>query len=122
MKILIDMNLSPMLATLLTDFGIESIHWSSIGEANAQDEELFRYAYKNDYVILTADLDFSVLLSHTKSCKPSVAQLRLRAISLVRDTPLIHAALLQNEDELSKGAILTIDLKKNRVRILPLAD
>ena len=35
MKVLLDMNLPPKLAELLTDRGIESVHWFSIGAPNA---------------------------------------------------------------------------------------
>ncbi|MDR1795980.1 MAG: DUF5615 family PIN-like protein [Clostridiales Family XIII bacterium] len=120
MKVLVDMNLPPRLAVLLAEFGIAATHWSSVGAANAKDIELFQYARRNGLVILTADIDFSVLLVYTKSSKPSVAQLRLQELSLDHDVPLIYAALSQNEDALMSGAIMTIDLKKTRLRLLPL--
>ncbi|MDR3316336.1 MAG: DUF5615 family PIN-like protein [Coriobacteriales bacterium] len=41
MKVLVDMNLPPHFAVLLTELGIKSVHWSSVGESDAPDEELF---------------------------------------------------------------------------------
>jgi predicted nuclease of predicted toxin-antitoxin system len=37
MKILIDMNLSPLWVDALTEAGIESVHWSTIGDPAAID-------------------------------------------------------------------------------------
>ena len=34
MKILIDMNLSPMWVQFLVSHGIEAVHWSTIGDAS----------------------------------------------------------------------------------------
>ena len=42
MKILIDMNLSPDWVKRLEAAGIESIHWSSVGESNAEDAEIMQ--------------------------------------------------------------------------------
>ncbi len=48
MKILIDMNLSPLWATFLQENGHEAAHWSSIGHATAPDEQIFEYAITYD--------------------------------------------------------------------------
>ena len=37
MKLLIDMNLSPRWANLIADAGIEAMHWSTLGAANAPE-------------------------------------------------------------------------------------
>jgi predicted nuclease of predicted toxin-antitoxin system len=39
MKLLIDMNLSPLWVPFLADSGFESIHWSNIGQPSAPDTE-----------------------------------------------------------------------------------
>ena len=40
MKVLIDMNLSPMLADILSANGVAAEHWSRIGAPNAKDAEI----------------------------------------------------------------------------------
>jgi predicted nuclease of predicted toxin-antitoxin system len=67
MKILIDMNLSPMWVQFLVSHGIEAVHWSSIGEASASDSRILDYAASNGYVVFTHDLDFGMLLAARKS-------------------------------------------------------
>jgi predicted nuclease of predicted toxin-antitoxin system len=69
---------------------------------------------------MTCDLDFNIILSNTHDLKPSVIQLRARRVSIKQDGEWIASAIMQNEKELEKGAILSIDLKKARIRFLPL--
>jgi hypothetical protein len=70
MKILIDMNLSPLRAPFLSLHGIESLHWSSIGRASTPDTEILDYAAQNGFVMFTHDLDFGMLLAARKALGP----------------------------------------------------
>jgi len=120
MKILIDMNLSPKLVTMLTHKGIESEHWYYVGVSNAKDAEIMDYARKEGYVVLTCDLDFTAMLSATQGRKPSVILIRGQGVPMEELAGSIAAAMLQNADDLEKGAILTLDSKQARIRMLPL--
>ncbi len=120
MKILIDMNLSPRWANLLTNADFEAVHWSTLGAANVPDVEIAAFARTNDYVVLTHDLDFGAILAATQGDKPSVVQIRSEDLSLeVIGKPVIRA-LRQMTAELEEGALLTIDPSRTRVRLLPL--
>lgn len=44
MKILVDMNLSPLWVGFLADRGYESVHWSEIGKPSAPDHLILDYA------------------------------------------------------------------------------
>lgn len=44
MELLVDMNLSPRWVTLLADTGIEVLHWSEVGAANAPDSKIIAFA------------------------------------------------------------------------------
>lgn len=44
MKILVDMNLSPLWVQFLEANGIKAEHWSSIGKASAPDSQILNYA------------------------------------------------------------------------------
>ncbi len=59
MKILVDMNLSTQWVSFFVQNGHEAVHWSTIGRADAADEELFEDALSNDR-ILTNDLGFGL--------------------------------------------------------------
>jgi predicted nuclease of predicted toxin-antitoxin system len=121
MKILIDMNLSPRWADIFFAHNIEAIHWSRIGLASAPDSEIMAYAKANNYIVFTHDLDFSAILAITQNDKPSVIQIRTGDISPDVTGQLVINALSTAAEELEKGALITIDLKKIRLQILPLA-
>jgi predicted nuclease of predicted toxin-antitoxin system len=58
MKILIDMNLSPLWVQFLVENGIEAIHWSTVGEPTAPDSQILNYAGSKGYVVFTHDVEF----------------------------------------------------------------
>jgi predicted nuclease of predicted toxin-antitoxin system len=120
MKILLDMNLPLKLEKFLKENNIEVVHWYNIGKPNAKDTEILEYARNNDYIVATYDLDFSAIMAVTHGQKPSVVQIRTQGFHIEQTIEMFAFALLQNAKELEKGAILSIDTKRARVRLLPL--
>ncbi len=120
MKLLIDMNLSPKWVPALKEAGLEAAHWSSIGRPDAPGYEILEYARSNGYVVFTHDLDFGTILAATKADCPSVIQVRTQDVTPEHIGLLVVSALHQFEKHLKDGAIVTIDQKKLRARILPL--
>ncbi|MGD1038902.1 MAG: DUF5615 family PIN-like protein [Roseiarcus sp.] len=121
MKLLIDMNLSPRWVEALAEAGFEATHWSKIGAGNAPDAEIFGYAAARGLVVFTHDLDFGAILAVTHGLKPSVVQIRGGEISPERAARYVADALEQMAAELRSGALLTIDPRRTRIRILPLS-
>ncbi len=119
MKIILDMNLSPAWAPFLEAEGYKVRHWSEIGAITAPDTEIMDWARSNDYVVFTHDLDFSALLFATKVIAPSVIQLRIEDIRPQSVGKLVLIALQKAEEEIRRGALVTIDPRKNRIRLLP---
>jgi predicted nuclease of predicted toxin-antitoxin system len=122
MKILVDMNLTPRWVVFLKDGGIEATHWSSVGVANAADPEIMAFAKANDFVVMTHDLDLSGILASTNGEKPSVLQIRSEDVSPAVIGKQILLALLQMRTELERGALVTVDPIRSRVRFLPLLE
>jgi predicted nuclease of predicted toxin-antitoxin system len=120
MKLLVDMNLPPRWAILLAEGGIEAAHWSTSGAFDAPDADIMTYARLGGYVVLTHDLDFSAILAATGGDKPSVVQIRADDVSPDRTGKLVIDALRQMSAELNEGALLAIDPKRTRLRLLPL--
>ncbi len=120
MKLLIDMNLSPRWADLFHENGIEASHWSSLGHAAAPDSEIMAHARLHEFIVLTRDLDFGVLLALTDGAKPSVIQLRTLEVSPDMIGALVLRAVRHLALELEEGAVLTIDPKRTRLRQLPM--
>jgi predicted nuclease of predicted toxin-antitoxin system len=120
MRILIDMNLSPLWANFLEENGYEAAHWSSIGHAAAPDEQIFEVAIEYDWIILTSDLDFGTILAFTNEAKPSVFQVRTDYSMPYEIGEKVLNCLKKFEPELEEGCLITLDNIKSRVRILPL--
>jgi predicted nuclease of predicted toxin-antitoxin system len=120
MKILIDMNLPPSWVEFLDKEGFEAVHWSRIGDLGATDKVILAWAKKHKYIVFTHDLDFGALLAATRGEGPSVIQMRTQDTFPESCGQMIIKALNQFEEELEKGALLSVDRHKARVRILPL--
>ena len=119
MKLLIDMNLSPLWVAFLAAHGVDAVHWSSVGVPSARDVEIMAHARDHGLVVFTHDLDFGVLLALTRSAGPSVLQVRTQA-GLPDDIgDLVLRVLNTFADALSKGALVTVDHAAARVRVLP---
>ena len=120
MKILIDMNLSPAWAEILSAEGWTAKHWSTVGEHIATDRTILDWARKNGFIILTHDLDFGILLALTRGKGPSVVQIRAQNVMPGFMADSLVPILKRYTAELEKGILMTIDPGKVRIRILPI--
>jgi len=78
------------------------------------------FASSGDFVVITHDLDLGAILAATQGRKPSVVQLRGDDISPDAGAVLVTSALRQCAAELTEGALLTIDMERVRMTLLPL--
>jgi predicted nuclease of predicted toxin-antitoxin system len=119
MKIIVDVNLAVRWASMLSDRGIEAVHWSAIGAANAQDIEIMSYARQNNYSVFTNDLDFSAILVSTRASGPSVIQIRTDDTRPEAHLDRVADSLIRFSAAMEQGTIITIDPNKTRLHILP---
>jgi predicted nuclease of predicted toxin-antitoxin system len=119
-KLLIDMNLSPLWVAVFARRGWHAIHWSSVGDPKASDRTVMEYARSNDYVVFTHDLDFGTLLALAGSSGPSVIQIRAQDILPEHLERLIIAAFREHEAAIEAGALVVVDEERARVRLLPI--
>ena len=63
MKFLLNENIPPSLVGYLRSGGYDSIHSFNAGLRGKKDEEVIQFAYINDYVIITHDLDYGRIIS-----------------------------------------------------------
>lgn len=120
MKLLLDMNLSPRWAEVLRQAGHDAGHWSVVGPAEAEDGELMAWARTHGFVVLTNDLDFGAILAATQAEGPSVLQIRTEAVSPRCLGVRLLRALERFERDLLAGALITVDERKERARLLPI--
>jgi predicted nuclease of predicted toxin-antitoxin system len=118
-KLVIDMNLSIEWIAELAKHGWQAVHWSTIGDPRASDSAIMAWARSNDCVVFTHDLDFGTTLALTHASGPSVLQVRGNEVLPEDLAVAVVAALRQYEAELVSGALVVVDVRKSRVRVLP---
>lgn len=103
MKLLLDHNLSPKLSRLLGEIADEVVHVDSLGMAEESDDEIWRFAGKGGFAVVTKDADFlekSVRLGHP----PKVIHLQIGNCTVKK----MASALTSRSDEvksfLNEGA------------------
>ena len=90
------------------------------GEATAPDSLILEYAVTNGFVVFTHDLDFGMLLAARKSHGPSVIQVRTQDVLPTAIGAVVLRAIEASRGHLEAGAIVTVDLVQNRIRLLPM--
>ncbi len=78
------------------------------------------WALANGYAVFTHALDFGTVLALTHATGPSVLQVRGQNVLPEDIAPVVIAALRHYDATLTTGALVVVDLKKSRVRVLPL--
>ena len=82
MKLLVDENVPPRLASDLTDLFPESAHVGSVGLDSTSDSAIWEYAKTNGFAFLTKDKDFANL-SIARGAPPKVVLLQTGNCSTV---------------------------------------
>lgn len=119
MNIIIDMNLPPAWVAFFEHHEHQAMHWSTVGDARATDHSILSWARARQYVVFTHDLDFSAILAATQADGPSVLQVRTQDVTPDYLGELVLTALQQFAAELDAGALVTVDERSLRARILP---
>ena len=120
MKLLVDMNLSPLWVEVFERYGWESLHWLAVGDPRAPDPVIMDWARVNAYVVFTHDLDFGSLLTVTRAEGPSVIQVRTQDVTVAHLESLVVDVLHLYVTSLESGAIISVDEANARVRVLPI--
>ncbi|UTA67839.1 DUF5615 family PIN-like protein [Emticicia sp. 21SJ11W-3] len=91
-----------------------------VGGPNDADKVIFQFASANDYIVFTNDLDFGAILAATQAKPPSVFQLKSQDLLPDAIGEIVVRCLNQYKNYIEEGSLITFDINKVRVRILPL--
>ncbi|MCX6639411.1 MAG: DUF5615 family PIN-like protein [bacterium] len=120
MRFLVDNALSPKLAQKLHEHGFETLHVRQLGMQHASDQDIFEYASKENYTIVSADTDFSHILARMKTTRPTFILFRCSNKSTENLFTLLMSHLPYLEADIQAGSIIVFDDNRVRVRALPI--
>lgn len=120
MKLLLDQGLPRSTASLLRARGIDVVHTGEVGLASADDTTIIQAARQQGRVVVTLDADFHALLALSGADKPSVVRIRIEGLRAEPLAALLQALLAERSAELERGALLTVQSKRVRIRYLPI--
>lgn len=121
MKFLADMGISQSTVLWLRKNGHDAIHLREQGLQKLPDSEIFEKARKEKRIILTCDLDFGQILAASKGILPSVILFRLENERPENINRRLTTVLAESLEALERGAIISVEEKRHRVRFLPMS-
>ncbi|MFK7860943.1 MAG: DUF5615 family PIN-like protein [Granulosicoccus sp.] len=104
----------------MANVGIDAVHCAYVADPCAPDSLLASNVLANDLVVLTQDRDFGAVLAASGDSGSSVVQIRAGDTSPESIKQQVISALEQFSDEIKVGALITVDIDRSRVRLLPI--
>jgi predicted nuclease of predicted toxin-antitoxin system len=121
MKLLIDNNLSPALASGLRGAGFDTVHLRDILPVTIDDAAIADWARSHDRVIVAIDTDFGEILALSNSAKPSYVLIRQSRRSTEHLLSALTANLPHLATDLTAGCIAVFMDARIRIRKLPMS-
>ena len=120
MKFLIDMQLPPQLAGWLAGLAHDAVHVADVGLDRASDESILQFAREHDRIVITADLDYPRIMSHTKASDPGIVLLRGGDFDDREAESRLARVLERVREDHFEQSILVVERHRIRRRELPL--
>jgi predicted nuclease of predicted toxin-antitoxin system len=115
-----NMNISPITVAALREMGWDIERVSDVMHAGTKDIDVLHYAREKNRVIITQDLDYSMLLAVGGFSRPGLINVRVENAKPDFVASRIIDAVGAIENELKEGAVVTVDETSVRYRSLPL--
>jgi predicted nuclease of predicted toxin-antitoxin system len=100
--------------------GIDTVHGGDIGHSRSEDDLILQLGRERGRVVATLDADFHTLLALSGAATPSVIRVRIERLRGEAMAKLLQTVLTQCADDLAKGAAVTVQEGRIRVRLLPI--
>jgi predicted nuclease of predicted toxin-antitoxin system len=112
-KFLVDSIMSTRILEGLRDAGHDAVHAREYGLQRAPDQEILARAAREQPTVLTADMDFGLLLASRHDPWPSVVLLRRLAFHRADVVlTLLLASLPQHPDALEQGSLVVLEERR----------
>ena len=120
MNFLADMGISMSTVIWLREKGYDSVHVRELGMQRSSDSNILSMAKNENRIVLTCDLDFGALLAASSDTVPSVIIFRLDNETPDNINTRLQVILTEISHHLEKGAIISVEQNRFRVRNLPI--
>ncbi len=114
-KFLLDQNLSPQTADFLRGLGWTTKDIRELGKSGASDDEIYKLATVEGWILVTYDLDFSRRFMADKGL-PGLVLLRVHPQTVEVLHPVLRDFLTRVKPAELKGAIATVSRERYRLR------
>lgn len=121
MRFLLDQGLPRGAATLLCALGHDTVHVADVETPDALDPVILSRALAEDRVAVTLDADFHALIALSGASRPSVIRVRIEGLKGPAVCELLAAVAGRCADDLTAGALVSVDARGIRVRTLPIS-
>lgn len=119
MRLLLDQGLPRSAVKFLREAGIDAVHVGEIGYTAADDATILQMARDDGRIVVTLDADFHALLALSQATFPSVIRIRVEGLRGGNAADLIQTVLKRCSDDLERGAMVTVQPRRIRIRRLP---
>jgi predicted nuclease of predicted toxin-antitoxin system len=120
MRLLLDQGLPRSTVEYLYKFGFEADHVGELGMAAASDAKILDFAREEGCVVVTLDADFHALLTFARTTGPSVIRVRIEGLGAEGLARLLVNVLEICEEDVKRGAVVSVTEAGVRIRQLPL--
>jgi predicted nuclease of predicted toxin-antitoxin system len=120
MKFIADMGVAWRIVMWLRQQNHDVVHLRELNLIRASDAEIFANAEREGRVILTFDLDFGEIVAASGKRLPSVISFRLHNTRTSHVINRLVKVLNDSSEALEKGAIITVEETRHRIRRLPI--
>ena len=117
LKFLLDADMPRSSAKLMRSLGYDIEDVRDIGLRRAKDEEIVKYALKNNRIIITRNVGFGSTLRHPKHPGAIIIRLPYNFTSRKINAMLKNFFTSVNEDEI-KNSIILVELTRYRRRTI----
>jgi predicted nuclease of predicted toxin-antitoxin system len=120
LRFIADVHISPLTITTLRLAGYDIVRVPDILPRASSDSVILEFARIENRIILTQDLDFSVLVALGRYVQPSLITLRLASAQPDFVSQRLLSILPELEQPLIEGCAITIEDNSVRLRRLPI--
>ena len=116
-KFLLDANMPNSSTEIVKKSGWKAINVRDIGMGNVEDEDIVKYAFDNNYVIITRDRGFGNIFNYPKGTHQGIVILKLPSRFTAEEINMLLLEFFKSIDEQKITKLITIiELGKYRIR------